>query len=275
MGLYVQTNSWGSGVNFSISAKLEERGTDITTLNEAVVSVMDSAVASLAQAAQNKWISLAQDKLKSSRDDYINGLRQSESYKRTGSGDTQSIEITLVGTMPNNYEFGMPSFDMKAVRPGWLGGAKAKRAKDGHSYVVIPIRHSTSDGGRMSYTGKAAAVGDLKTQLRKAVKDFGLDRMMRTATGAVVEGPTARIPKGAPVHPYLQGLVRIQKGASGAFGGGGKQRGSSTLVKFAIMSEKSKPDSWIHPGLKPANLLPEVEQWVDSKLNEILDTILA
>lgn len=260
---------------FSISAKLTERGTDIETLSDAVVSVMDTAIVSLAQAAQNHWISLAQDKLNSTRDDYINGLRQSESYKKIGSGDTQSIEIALVGKMPNNYEFGMPSFDMKAVRPGWLGGAKAKRAKDGHSYVVIPIRHSTSDGGRFSYTGKAAAVGDLKTQLRRAVKDFGLDRMMRTASGSVVEGATARIPKGASVHPYLQGLTRIQKGISGSTGGGGKQRGSSTLVKFAIMSERSKPGSWIHPGIKPANLLPEVESWVDTKLNEILDQLLA
>lgn len=261
-------------MNFSVTAKLTDRGTDLDTLGDAVTATIDMAVLALAQAAQNQWINLAQDKLKSSRDDYINGLRQSESYRKFGSEGSQTVEISLVGKMANNYEFGMPSFDMKAVRPGWLGGAKAKRAKDGHSYVVIPIRHSTSDSPRMAYTGKAAAVGDLKSQLRTAVRDYGLDRMMRTAAGQVVEGPTARIPKNADVHPYLKGLTRIQKGMSGSTGGGGKQRGSSTLVKFAIMSEKSKPDSWIHPGVVGANLLPEVEAWVDNKLDEILETIL-
>lgn len=259
---------------FSISAKLTERGTDLDTLSDAMTATLDSAVYSLVQATQQKWIALAQERLKTGRDDYINGLRQSESYRVTGFGHTQTYELMLVGKMANNFEFGMPSFDMKAVRPGWLGGAKAKQAKDGHHYIVIPIRHSTSDSPRMAYTGKAAAVGDMKDQLRKAVKDYGLDRMMRTAAGRVVEGPVARIPKNAPVHPYLQGLTRVQKGQNGSLGGGGKQRGSSTLVKFAIMSERSKPGSWIHPGIKGANLLPEVEAWVDHKLNEIIDTLL-
>lgn len=256
---------------FNVTARVEQDfGLELDSLEYGMVQSIGVAVAGLARAAQDHWISLAQAKLKSSRADYINGLRQAESFRVKSGASTQSFEITLVGRMPNNYEFGMPSFDMKSVRPGWLGGAKARRAKDGSSYVIIPFRHSTSSDTNMAYTGKAAAVSsptDLKSQLRKAVKDYGLDRMLKTATGSVATGPVARIPKRAPVHPYLQGLTRIQTTRKGG--------GSSQLKTFRVMSEHSDPSSWIHPGIKAANLLPEVETWVDNKLDNLLEMILA
>jgi hypothetical protein len=213
--------------------------------------------------------------LGTSGETYIGGLQAAGSFKVKGTRrGAAEYEVALVGDMPNNFEFGMPSYDMKAVRPGWLGGGKAKTSKDGNKYVVIPFRHSTGDGKRFNYTGKAAAVNspNLKTQLRAAVKNYGLDRMTRTATGQVVKGVTARIPNTAPVHPFLQGMVRTQKPMAGRTNAG--QRGSSTLTTFRIMSEKSKPGSWIHPGLKPANILPEVESWVDSQLGRIIETII-
>jgi hypothetical protein len=255
---------------FNITARIaDDYGLELDSLSVAMVQSISTAVAGLARAAQDHWISLAQTRLRSSRADYINGLRQSESYKQKVSASTQSFEITLVGRMPNNFEFGMPSFDMKSVRPGWLGGAKARRAKDGSFYTVIPFRHSTSSETNMAYTGKARAVStptNLKNQLRSAVREYGLDRMIRTATGQVARGSVSRIPKSAPVHPYLQGLTRIQNTT--------RTGGSSQLMTFRVMSENSNPSSWIHPGIKAANLLPEVENWVDNQLDRILETIL-
>lgn len=254
-------------MNISVSARLQEMGYELEILSEAMTATIDSAVSSIAIGAQNHWVGLAQDRLKTSRDTYINGLRQSESYSIKGSAGLQTFEIALVGQMANNFEFGVPSFDMKTVRPGWLGGAKAKRAKDGHSYVIIPMRHSTSSDARMAYSGKAAAVGNLKDQLKSAVRQYGLDRMIKTGTGQVVEGPVTRIPKSAPVHPYLKGLTRVQKSNAG--------RGSSQLVTWRVMSEDSPASSWIHPGIKGANLLPEVETWINNRLDEVIETILA
>lgn len=257
--------------NFNITARIaDDYGLELDSLSVAMVQSISTAVAGLARAAQDHWISLAQTRLKSSRADYINGLRQAESYKQTMGASTQSFEITLVGRMPNNFEFGMPSFDMKSVRPGWLGGAKARRAKDGSFYTIIPIRHSTSSETNMAYTGKAGAISSpatLKSQLRSAVREYGLDRMIKTATGQVVKGSVSRIPKAAPVHPYLQGLTRIQTPRRGG--------GSSQLMTFRVMSTNSDPSSWIHPGIRAANLLPEVETWVDNQLDRILETILS
>lgn len=258
----------------SLQAKLIEKGYNVDALEDGVVEAFRLAVGGLAKAAQNEWIRLAQTKLKTSRDIYINGLRQAESFSVRPVGVDTVYEIQLVGKMPNNFEFGMPSFDMKAVRPGWLGGSKALTAKDGHKFIRIPFRHSTSDSPRMGYTGKAKAIADptLKTQLRKAVKQYGLDRMVRMASGAVAEGPVSRIPKAAPVHPYLKGLTRVQKAVSGSTEAG--PRGQSQLITWRIMSEKSHPESWIHPGLRAANLLQDVETWMDNQLNKIIEQTL-
>ena len=260
-------------MEFSLKSKLVDYGADIDSFDDGMVEVFERQLFGLAKGAQNEWIRLAQSRLKTSREIYVNGLRQAESFTMKTTGNT-TYEITLVGNMPNNFEFGMNSFDMKAVRPGWLGGSKAKTAKDGHKYVVIPFRHSTSSSDRFAYTGKAKAVDpDLKRQLRQAVRDYGLDRMTRLGTGQVVSGVTARIPNRAPVHQYLKGMVRTQKPMAGTTSTG-KQRGSSTLTTFRVMSERSSPDSWIHPGLAAANLLPEVESWVDNQLGRMIETIL-
>lgn len=258
-------------MEFSLRAKLISTGTDVDAFDDGMVEAFQRQIFGLAKGAQNEWIRIAQSRLKTSSEIYVNGLRQAESFKMLESRNA-TYEITLVGNMPNNFEFGMSSFDMKGVRPGWLGGGKAKTAKDGHKYVVIPFRHSTTSQ-RFAYTGKAAAEPDLKRQLRQAVKNYGLDRMTRAATGQVVSGVTARIPNKAPVHSYLKGMVRTQKPISGTTPKG-LGRGSSTLTTFRVMSEKSKPESWIHPGLNAANLLPEVENWVDSQLGRIIETIL-
>jgi len=257
---------------FSIQAKIDEKGLNIDVMDEAFVASFKKAVASIAQATQSEWIRLAQERLRSSKDDYIKGLRQAESFKMARYGTSELYEIQLVGAMPNNFEFGMASFDMKSVRPGWLGGGKAKEGKDGKKYVVIPFSHSTSSNSAASYSGKAAQA-NLKQELRKAVKQYGLDKLVRTASGKVAEGVVKKVPKGADVHSYLQGMVKIQKGVSGNTSTG-LQRGQSQLMTFRIMSENSPASSWQHPGIKPANLLPDVEKYVDNELDKIIDLIL-
>lgn len=261
--------------NFSVKVKLEDAGYNVEAFEASMIDAFRVAVGGLAKAAQNEWVRLAQTKLKTSKEIYINGLRQAESFKLKTTSGVDTFEIALVGVMPNNFEFGMPSFDMKSVRPGWLGGSKARTAKDGHKYIMIPFRHSTSDSPAMGYTGKAAAVSDpnLKTQLRAAVKEYGLNRMLRSGSGQVVAGPVKRIPKAAPVHPYLKSLTRVQAPTSGKTKTG-KQKGSSQLITWRVMSENSPASSWIHPGVNAANLLHDVENFVDSQMDKIIEQIM-
>lgn len=255
--------------DISLKAKLEDRGiTD--EISAETAEKFRVAVGNLAKAAQNEWITRAQSRLESSREIYVNGLRQAESFKVVTGLLSDTYELQLVGEMPNNLEFGMPAFDMKAVKPGWLGGKKAKVGKDGSRYVTIPFRHSTGNSPRFAYTGKAKAA-DMKTLLRKAVKDYGMNRWGIGPGGAIP--PMKRIPNNAPVHQYLKGLTRIEKPTSGRTSTG-VQRRSSMFMTWRRMSDKSAPSSWIHPGLTAANILPEIETWADEQLDKIIDTVI-
>lgn len=254
-------------MSLSIRAKLDDLGIDLDSFSNATQETFKESVGQVAKAAQAEWVRLAQSRLKSSRADYINGLRQAESFSVRVMGASTIFEIALVGRMPNAFEFGMAGFDMKAVRPGWLGGAKAKTAKDGHKYITIPFRHSMSSAANLAYTGKAARA-DLKGELRKVVRKYGMDRMVRAATGQALEGPVKRIPPNAPTHSYLQGLTRVQQRTSQP------NRAQGQLFTWRVMSERSDPGSWRHPGLKAANLLGEVESWVDRELDGVIDLIL-
>jgi len=100
---------------FQLSAKLEDIGISIDELDLAIRETMRTAVAQVATAAQAEWIRLAQMRLKTSRADYINGLRQAESFKSVIVDGEPVYTITLVGKMPNNYEFGMPCVQAGSV----------------------------------------------------------------------------------------------------------------------------------------------------------------
>jgi len=266
---------------FHLSARLEDIGLNIDELDLAVRETMRTAVAQIATAAQAEWVRLAQARLHSLRADYINGLRQAESFGSTIVDGEPVYTVTLVGKMPNNYESGMPPFDMKAVRPGWLGGNKVHLTKTGKKYVVIPFRHSVSSGTNLAYTGKAAAL-DMQTKLKAAMSKgvsiptgspISMSKMQRTSAGDVIPGKVAKIPNSTDVHRYLQGMVRIQDSQPGRTQNG-KQRGSSQLLTFRIMSEGSPHDSWQHPGLPGVHLLTEVERFVDREMTNIVNTVL-
>ncbi len=260
----------------SIRAKLEERDIDVSAIEAGAVEVFIKSVGSIAHSAQSEWQRIAQERLKTSRETYVNGLNQSKSFTTKIIGNVTVFEIMLVGDMPNNFEFGMNAFDMKTVRPGWLGGGKAKTAKDGSKYITIPFRHSLTSAATMAYTG-IAKKHDLKNELVRVVKQYGLDKMVRTAAGQVVSGPVTRAPRKLSPHPYipsvhryLRGLTRVQQPTRGKTPKG-LQTGSSQLMTWRTMSEKSPAGSWIHPGVKAANILPEVERWLHVELEKTID----
>ena len=260
--------------SFSIGATLEDMGVNLDAFGDGFKEGLVLQLGHLAASARGEWIRLAQNRLGSSREIYINGLRQAESFKMLKTGSSIAYEIALVGRMPNNFEYGMGPFDMKSVRPGWLGGKASKVGKDGKRYVVIPFRHSTSSSPRFDYTGKAKSVADpdLKTQLRKTAKLYGLDRMVRTSAGQVATGAVKKLPSTAIVHPYLRGLTRYQTASKGVTKAG--QRGSGSLMTFRIMSENSKPGSWRHPGIQAFNLLAEVETYIDNQMRQIVNNVI-
>ena len=253
----------------TVRSKLEDKDIDVDSIAWGLEDTFVKAVGSIAKSAQDEWIRLAQNRLQTSRHIYIGGLQQAQSFTTRVIGGATIFEITLVGRMPNNFEFGMDPFDMKAVRPGWLGGKKAKTAKDGSKYIIIPFRHSLSSDATLGYTGKAKRA-DLKAELKRTVREYGLDKMVRMATGNVAPGPVKRVPVKPNVHPYLHGLTKVQTPTVGRTPTG-LQMGSSQLFTWRVMSEKSDPGSWQHPGLTAQNILEEVSTWLDGELDRVTD----
>ena len=268
---------------FSLKSEMDDLGINLDELEVAIRDKLRTAIAGLAKAAQNEWIRLAQTRLKSSRADYINGLRAAESFvtDRDPGGEPLYV-LALVGKLPNMVEYGISPYDMKQASPGWLGGGKARTAKDGHKYIIIPFRHSTGSSGAIAYTGKAAAA-DMQSRLKEAMgkgvtiptgSSTSMSKMQRTESGDVIRGAAARIPSNADVHNYLQGMVRVQEPTAGRTSSG-KQKGSSQLVTFRIMSANSPADSWQHPGLEARDLLSEVERFVNTQITRLVENVMA
>lgn len=108
---------------------------------------VERSLADVADAARAEWIRLAGSTLKTSRQDYIAGIQSVEMSK------TRAV-ITLVGSVPNLVENGMPGTDLHDTLlgprvPVVARGDRGKHArKDGIGYYrAIPFRHATPTAG--------------------------------------------------------------------------------------------------------------------------------
>jgi hypothetical protein len=89
-------------------------------------------VKGLGAAAMHFWKKRAMDKLRSTSRDYVQGLQEDIGAEKA--------TITLVGVVPNLIERGFRGGDMRTYM---LDGPRAKKAKAGHKYLIIPFQHGT------------------------------------------------------------------------------------------------------------------------------------
>lgn len=223
-------------------------------------ALIDSVLDDLASAARQKWIRLAQQQLKSSKRDYINGIMPVQ------AGDGQSRIIALVGWLANAVEAGMSPIDLRDTllrnsRSGTAGGVKISAA--GHRYRSVPFRHGTPGssgqagapmGSRMGPQGAQSlafassgvvGAGRAKTlgqAIHKAAK--GLQGRDRLAAGMA--------PKLAPWHStdIYAGMQRTPKHYRAVT--------SSQYTTFRTISENVET-GWIHPGIEGRHLVEQVE----------------
>lgn len=234
---------------------------DFESFGMAQIEAFDQAIESLAVATRDKWISLAQEKLRSTRADYIKGLQESNSFQKNGALDYQ---INLVGFMPNAVEGGMSPYDMK---PGLLGGKAA--AKNGGRYVTIPFQHRKSSNSTQN-----AKIPNYKQDLAKVLKNSGLGGIKKAPSGLALQGKVG-IAKGTqryvkklkPQHKntIFEGLTQYQKTY--------EKKTENTFMTFRRVSKNSDPSSWLHPGIKAAKIMPEVEDWVKEQVNLIVESL--
>lgn len=168
---------------------------------------------------------------------------------RSSGGIRQGVLTTQ--KLAEKLEKGCGPWDMK---PALLGGPKARMGKNGR-YNIIPFRHGTSARHAPDSNFKTMPQDIYKQarQLKASVKQGN-----KTAWGERLTGTEARYAPGKnPTSGHhhkngrFEGMVKIQKTYAKAT--------QSKFMTFRVVSDRSAPGSWIHPGYKPHNIVRAVE----------------
>jgi hypothetical protein len=190
-------------------------------------------------------------------------------------------------------EYGTSSYDMKETHPYGTKGRVAI-GKDGRAYpyLIVPFRHFTPDSKQ--YTGLVKSNADLAGELKGGrVLPSDLYRALLTGmeAGDIAKSKVRNrqnTPAGTAIsstspnfwgeqikrrkywwgsritdtgHRNLEGMV-IMDTASGL-----SQKYSSYLT-FRVISTRSAPDKWIHPGMKAMNMTQHVVANIRDMANE-------
>jgi hypothetical protein len=185
-------------------------------------------------------------------------------------GDTSAMEypyngdpfrgriVMLDGGLARRYEDGYKSFDMK---PGLLAGPHARTAKDGSRYNIIPFSHSTP--GSVGQKG-----APMPTEIYALARRLQARQNLKLPPGLQGYGQRSKIP--AQVNAQA-----IQRGHGGPMFSPYTWRGSpysgmqktggpgqTSYRTFRVVSSKSDPSSWIHPGQAANPVINSVQQLV-------------
>lgn len=246
-----------------IFLKADELGVSLERLSEEVISDLQDAVKDAAYGAYAKIVATAQEKLHSTRQDYLKGL----SINQIGEG---SYLISLDGSFPNAIEVGMPPKDLKSAMLGSTKsvavGSRAglpwvQKGKDGQKFAHVPMqknpKSATPKGRDMAEALKSLKAYNKRGRKQKITSTF------KDAFGNPMQGKVA-VAKDTGVK-NLENLVKYQKVTTTKTG---KKRVDSAYVVYRTVSEDGKP--WMHPGMKPLNAFEEAEKWLDAEIANIL-----
>jgi hypothetical protein len=226
----------------------------------------------LAESGKNKAIELAASRLHSRRKMFIEGVSTFEAE--------QGVWVLHLDAKVRWIDDGMGQHDML---DNLLSSKKAKRAKDGSVYLIVPFRHGTGVG-----KGSATpAQMDLTTTIKSEMKQRGIpwSKMETDSSGKVKlgrihsfdignrplktanapgqgKGPIGDVRQGPTGIPFLQGISIYQK----EDGKGGFKK---DIMTFRIASSKHRGQGrWQHPGLKPVHIFDDTVKWMHETLDQ-------
>jgi hypothetical protein len=266
---------------------------ELLNLEKQVHKAMDEAIKDLASQAHAHMIEEANVKLHSRRELFIDNLSFHEDSESAGEG----VYIITLGAKARWIDDGIPEHNML---DDLLKSPKAKIAKDGSKYLVIPFKHGPGKGP----TNATQANQDLTSTLKKEMKNRGIPfakiekdehgqpKVGRLHSFSIKNGPnkTANVPgqgkgpigtvrQGPTGLPLLSGVNVYQSPVKGA---DGVERIKRSIMTFRIASSNHKEQGgrWDHPGVEGAFLFEETMDWVtrewEAKIKpELLATLIA
>jgi len=235
-------------VKMSLIAK--ELGKSIDTISDRVKQQLQAAVKQLSLNTYAEAQRLANQRLDTSREDYVNNLK----YRELKGQDIYIIYLDGAGKF---FEKGWEKFDMKH---GLLHGPKSKVGKDGKRYNTVPFKKKGS-----APKGSVGPIADTAAAIKGIIRDNKIQKIEKE-----IKGGTVTHYKGIE-DPMLKNLVRVTQISKTK---SGKERKSSQYFVFRRVSENTDPSKWINPGYQGARIFPDLKRYVEDNLRLIMKEIL-
>jgi hypothetical protein len=238
---------------------------DLLDIEGGLKSATKDAARDLAAMVQAKATELAATKLHARRDMFVKGLSLKQVNEETW--------LVSLDAKIRWIDDGQSSHNMLDKL---LASSKAKRAKDGSKYVVVPFDHSPGRGPSTTTSPQQDLISTIKSELKKRGIPFGkieTDAAGQALTGRLHsfdimtaptksshgpgqgKGPLGASRQGPTGIPFLQGVTVYQNK-----GKDGKVR--RQVMTFRIASSKHQGQGrWEHPGNHAVNIMEDAAKW--------------
>ena len=242
---------------------------------------LENAAQSLAMQAHAHLLQEVQGKLHSTREKYLDAL----SFSQVNSS-------TWVISLDQKAMFIEEGLDEHEMIDAMLKSPKAKMARDGSRYLVVPFQHNKGP------TSQTPAQQDLTATVKKELEarqiPYGKierDGHGKAKTGLLHSfditkepvkthegpgqghGPVGAVRQGNTGIPFLQAVRVYQKEM---------KDGSikKSIMTFRVVSSKQRGSGkWVHPGLEPRALMDETADWAlktwETMQNDIIEQFAA
>jgi hypothetical protein len=257
---------------------------DLSTLLEAANELgpvaneaMQEAGRRLAAMTHAHIVEEAAKKLHTRREMFVEGLKHFQL--------DSNVFVVNLDAKVRWIDDGMPSHSML---DDLLGSKKAKTAKDGSRYLVVPFRHGPKGPTQMTPAEKTlldTIKGELKSRKipygkveRHANGDPKLGLLHRlNINNAPVKtankpgqgkGPVGSVMQGPTGIPLLQGINIYQREVKDKQGKTGVRR---DIMTFRVASSKHYGQGrWDHPGIEGVRLLDEAYDWARRQWEQLI-----
>ena len=188
-----------------------------------------------------------------------------EGTKVEYTGDLLIVEIDKDNWMANAVEEGQDPFSMKETH---LNSPKAKLSKAGFRYLSIPMEKikNAPPGGTDKSAMWQAKINEVLNKPK-----YGLSQLK-----VKLDGSATMVQPVVSGDPAVKGLYRMQNFESVNDVMGKKRPKSTQFIMFRTMSDNpASLSQWNHPGIKPAKILDELQQWLEETVEPMLERMIS
>jgi hypothetical protein len=226
----------------------------------------------LAMQSHAHVLELAAAELHTRREKFVKGLKFDQVSQHTWMIVVPSEIVWIEDGLPENYE----------MLDHLLKSPKAKIAKDGSRYVIVPFEKNNGKTDNTDYGREMRVI----IQKELARRKIPFDRIERNEDGSAKlgllhqvvipdsvhplktdsapgpgkgKGPVGQPKQGRTGVPFLSGLRIYQRMAQDGFG---RPRVNRHIMTFRVASSKQDRGSdWVHPGSAPMKFLDRTYDW--------------